>query len=67
MRRLAFCVQVPDTGFVVFAAPRLNRHEAQWLATFTGNGAEWTAKQYARVLNELAETFMPPKRSRAKA
>lgn len=62
MRRLAFHVQVPGLGWVVFAAPRLRNQDAQFLITFTGDGAEWSAKNYARRLNELAETYMPPKR-----
>lgn len=61
MRRLAFVITVRGVGHVVAAVPRLRNQDAKWLATFTD---KYEAENYARELNEIAATFMPPKRTR---
>lgn len=61
MRRLAFVVKVEGAGWVVFAVPRLRNTDAMWLATFIDYGG---AISYARTLNGLAATYMPPPQRR---
>jgi hypothetical protein len=66
MRRLAFRVKLADGSFAVVAVPRLNLHQAIVLQEFPSN-QEWAASDYCQRVNELAETFMPPKRKRGGA
>ncbi len=63
MRRLAFVVTLADGSHAVVAVPRLTKHEAMVLQQFP-KGGSCDADRYARRANELAETFMPPKRGR---